>query len=118
MPSRHVRETKKALIAFEALDNGFLSCADPQKLQEISDQLSASQIESFFYQWLNRLPNPLTHEDQRSGYRHRLSVWQLEVSLTQVFDRPLQGRQFFEEVIRDNLDQGRPDRIQLLCKWS
>jgi hypothetical protein len=108
------RQLEKKGIGFEALDNGFLSCADPQKLQEISDQLTASQIESFFSAWLNRLPYPLTQEDQLSGYYHRLSVWQLEVSLTQVFDRPLQGRQFFEEVIRDNLDQGRPDRIQLV----
>jgi hypothetical protein len=68
----------------------------------------------FFYKWLARLPYPLTEEDQRCGYGHRLSVWQLEVSLTQVFDRPLRGRQFFEEVIRDNLDQGRPDRVQLI----
>ena len=34
--------------------------------------------------------------------------------MTHVFDRPLQGRHFFEEVLRDNLDLGRPDRIQLL----
>ena len=68
----------------------------------------------FFYKWVNLLPYPLTEEDLQAGYFHRPSVWQLEVSLTQVFDRPLRGRQFFEEVIRDNLDQGRPDRIQLL----
>jgi hypothetical protein len=36
------------------------------------------------------------------------------LSLTQVFDRPLAGRMFFEEVIRDNLDLGRPDNVQLL----
>src|SRR5437016_13483201 len=29
-------------------------------------------------------------------------------------DRPVAGRQFFEEVIRDNLDLGRPDRVQLI----
>jgi hypothetical protein len=46
--------------------------------------------------------------------RYQLSILQMEVSLTQVFDRPLHGRQFFEEVIRDNLDVGRPDRVQLL----
>jgi hypothetical protein len=33
---------------------------------------------------------------------------------TQIFDRPLRGREFFEEVIRDNLDLGRPDRVQLI----
>ena len=36
------------------------------------------------------------------------------MSLTQIFDRPLRGREFFEEIIRDNLDLGRPDRVQLI----
>ena len=36
----------------------------------------------------------------------------MEVSLTQIFDRPLRGRELFEEIIRDNLDLGRPDRVQ------
>ncbi len=29
-------------------------------------------------------------------------------------DRPVSGRVFFEHVIRDNLDAGRPDRIGLV----
>jgi hypothetical protein len=33
---------------------------------------------------------------------------------TQVLDRPLTGRCFFEEVIRENLDIGRPDQLQLI----
>ena len=108
------RQLEKQGIAFESLDNGFLSCSDPQALQKICDQLLASHIQRFFYKWVSLLPYPLTEEDRKCGYVHRLSVWQLEVSLTQVFDRPLRGRQFFEEVIRDNLDQGRPDRVQLI----
>ena len=39
---------------------------------------------------------------------------QAEFALTQVFDRPLQGRQCFEEVIRENLDLGRPEQVQLV----
>jgi hypothetical protein len=39
---------------------------------------------------------------------------QAEFSLTQVLDRPLWGRVFFEEVIRENLDIGRPDQVQLI----
>src|SRR6516162_7150382 len=35
-------------------------------------------------------------------------------SLTQILDRPLSGRIFFEEIIRENLDLGRPDRVQLI----
>jgi hypothetical protein len=38
----------------------------------------------------------------------------MEVSRTQVFTRPLRGREFFEQVIRENLDLGRPDRVQLV----
>ena len=34
--------------------------------------------------------------------------------MTQVLDRPLSGRVFFEEVIRENLDIGRPDQVQLI----
>ncbi len=56
----------------------------------------------------------MTPNDRALGYEWELSIWQMEVSLTQVFDRPLRGRQFFEEVIRDNLDLGRPDRVQLI----
>ena len=52
--------------------------------------------------------------DRAAGYGHRLTIWQLEVSLTQVFHAPLYGRQFFETLIRDNLDLGRPDRVNLL----
>ena len=31
-----------------------------------------------------------------------------------MFDRPVQGRVFFEEVMRENLDLGRPDYVQLI----
>jgi len=60
------------------------------------------------------LPWRLTPEDQQAGYRYRLSIWQVEFSRTQVFDDPVRGRQWFEAIIRDNLDVGRPDRIQLV----
>jgi hypothetical protein len=49
-----------------------------------------------------------------AGYRYQLSILQSEFALTQVLDRPLTGRCFFEEVIRGNLDLGRPDQMQLI----
>ena len=39
---------------------------------------------------------------------------QAEFALTQVLDRPVTGRCFFEEIIRENLDLGRPDQVQLI----
>lgn len=108
------RQLDKRGIAYEALDNGFLSCADPAALQAICDSLGPEDIEGFLRRWLDRLPMPLTAEDRAAGYDWKLSIWQMEVSLTQVFDQPARGREFFEEVLRDNMDLGRPDRVQLV----
>ena len=41
-------------------------------------------------------------------------ILQAEFSLTQMLDRPATGRIFFEQVIRDNLDLGRPDQVGLV----
>jgi hypothetical protein len=108
------RQLDKRGICYEALDNGFLSCSQPERLQEICDTLGPEDIDRVFRKWLRRIPLPLRPEDQRAGYDWDLSIWQMEVSLTQIFDRPLRGREFFEEIIRDNLDLGRPDRVQLI----
>jgi hypothetical protein len=108
------RQLARAGIGYEALDNGFLSCARPEKLQRICDALGPEEIERVFRKWLQRVPLPLRAQDREAGYDWALSIWQMEVSLTQIFDRPLRGREFFEEIIRDNLDLGRPDRVQLI----
>jgi hypothetical protein len=108
------RQLARRDVAFEELDNGFLSCADPSALQEVCDSLEPRHVEEFFRRWVARLPHPFSEADRAAGFRYQLSILQMETSLTQVFDRPLHGRHFFEEVIRDNLDVGRPDRVQLL----
>lgn len=101
-------------IPFEALDNGILSCEDPQQAQAICDELSPEKIDGFFRKWLAILPHPFTAQDREAGYRYDLSMLQVEFSLTQVLDRPLTGRVLFEEIIRENLDLGRPDQVQLI----
>jgi hypothetical protein len=64
--------------------------------------------------WLAILPNPFTERDADAGYRYDLSMLQVEFSLTQMLDNPVSGRVFFEEVIRQNLDVGRPDLVSLI----
>src|SRR5664279_371793 len=49
-----------------------------------------------------------------AGYRYDISIRQCEFSLTQMLDKPVTGRIFFEQVIRDNLDAGRPDQVSLI----
>ena len=108
------QQLAKEGIAFEALDNGIQSCADPQRLQAICDGLSAAKIDALLRKWLRRLPHPFTDDDRRAGYRYDISILQAEFALTQVLDKPVHGRLFFEQVIRENLDLGRPDQVQLI----
>jgi hypothetical protein len=108
------RQLAQKGIAFEALDNGILSCAEPERVQKICDGLSAEKIDGFLRKWLRLLPHPFTGADRKAGYRYDISILQAEFSLTQVLDRPVHGRLFFEQVIRENLDLGRPQQVQLI----
>jgi hypothetical protein len=108
------RQAAKAGICFETLDNGFLACDDPAALQAICSSFGPQHVEAFVRKWLARLPRPLTADDRAAGYDYDISVLQAEFSLTQVLDRPQAGRVFFEQVIRDNLDAGRPDQVSLI----
>ncbi|WP_236054717.1 hypothetical protein [Mycobacterium sp. SM1] len=61
------RQAAKAGIAFEALDNGFASVADVDRLQAICDSLGPDQIDALLRKWLRILPNPFTDEDITAG---------------------------------------------------
>jgi hypothetical protein len=101
-------------VAYQALDNGVQTCANPKRLQAICDGLSADKIDALLRKWLRRLPHPFPARDRQAGYRYQISILQIELSLTQVLDRPVSGRIFFEDVIRENLDIGRPKQVQLI----
>jgi len=108
------RQLAKRGIRHEPLDNGILSCNDPERVQKIADSLDEEKIEAVFRKWLRRLPHPFAAKHRAAGYRYRLSILQAEFALTQVLDQPVTGRCFFEEVIRENLDIGRPSQVQLI----
>lgn len=108
------RQATKAGIDFEPLDNGFAACEDPRRLQRICSRLGPTHIDRLLRKWLRRLPHPFTPADRQAGYRYAISVLQAEFSLTQMLDQPLAGRVFFEEVVRENIDLGRPDRVSVI----
>jgi hypothetical protein len=108
------RQAAKAGVGFTPLDNGFAACQDVAAVQAICDSLGPEHIDALLRKWLRILPNPFTDEDEAAGYRYELSILQAEFSLTQMLDRPVSGRIFFEQVLHDNLDIGRPDQISLI----
>jgi hypothetical protein len=101
-------------ISFTALDNAFGMVSDAEAVQRICDGLTDQKIYRFAGKWLARLPQPFTRADEDADYRWQLSVKQIEFSTTMTLDRPLSGRIFFEQLIRDNLDIGRPDKVSIV----
>jgi hypothetical protein len=109
-----LRQLAKAGVAYETLDNGLRSCADAALAQRIASGLDARAIAGVFAKWMSRLPHPFPAADRAAGYDYNLSILQAEFALTQVFARPLTGRQFFEQVIKDNVTLGHPSQLQLI----
>ncbi len=108
------QQARKLGLPFTELSNGFASCDDPALLQRICDALQPGTIEVFFQRWLHRLPLPLAAADRDAGWWWECSMAQVEVSRTIVFTQPRYARGFFEALVTDNLDIGRPDTIEII----
>jgi hypothetical protein len=108
------RQAVQAGIGFTALSNGFATAEDPAAVQEICDRLGPGAIRVFCERWWARLPLPLSAADRAAGYWWDVSMRQVEVSRTIVFDAPRNGRAFFEALIADNIDLGRPEHIEVI----
>ena len=108
------QQARKLGPGFTELSNGFAACDDPGLLQRICDSLQPGSIEVFFQRWLHRLPLPLAAADRDAGWWRELSMAQVEVSRTIVFTQPRYARAFFDALVTDNLDLGRPDTIEII----
>ena len=109
------RQAAKAGIGFTALDNGFATGRRPGRAAgDLRPARARSRSTRCCASGWPILPHPFTAADRAAGYRYDISILQAEFSLTQVLDRPVSGRVFFEQVIRDNLDVGRPDQVGLI----
>jgi hypothetical protein len=106
------RQAARDHLAFTALANGFASCDQPGALQAICDHFGPDDIQGFFDRWTAVIPLPLTVDDKNAGYFWELSMRQVEVSRTLVFDDPRRARGFFEALVADNVGVGRPEEIR------
>ncbi|MGH8929737.1 MAG: hypothetical protein ACRDZO_03625 [Egibacteraceae bacterium] len=105
------RQATRAGLDYAELANGFASCADPTALQAICDRLGPADLQAFFDYRMSLIPTPLDETDQAGGYWWELSMRQVEVSRTIVFDAPRRARAFFESLITDNIGIGRPEAV-------
>ena len=110
------RQALAAGVGFAALSNGFASCADPAALQAICDRFGPGTVQVWFERWMARIPLPLTGADRDAGYWWELSMRQVETSRTLVFDDDCHARAFFEALLCENMDLGRPENVELLFR--
>ena len=110
------RQAAAAGIGFTALSNGFASCEDPAALQAICDRFGPGTVQVWFERWMARIPLPLDDADRDSGYWWELSMRQIETSRTLVFDEDCHARAFFEALLCENMDLGRPENVELLFR--
>jgi len=110
------RQAMAAGIGFTALSNGFASCDDPAALQDICDRFGPGTVQVWFERWMARIPLPLDDADRDGGYWWELSMRQVETSRTLVFDGDVHARAFFEALLCENMDLGRPENVELLFR--
>ena len=105
------RQADQAGMAYTALANGFAASDDPDALRAICDRFGPDDVQRFFDRWMAVIPTPLTNADRAGGYWWELSMRQIEVSRTLVFDDPRRARGFFEALVTDNIGIGRPHEV-------
>ena len=110
------RQALAAGIGFTELSNGFASCDDPAALQQICDRFGPGTVQVWFERWMAKLPLPLTAADRSAGFWWELSMRQVETSRTLVFSTDVRARAFFEALLCENMDLGRPERAELLFR--
>jgi len=108
------RQARRARIAFTELANGFATCTRAERLQAVCDRLGPADIQAFFDRWIAKIPTPFTTVDRDDGYWWELSMRQVEMSRTLVFDDPRRARAFFEALVTDNVGIGRPEQVAMV----
>jgi len=110
------RQAIRAGLSFTALSNGFAACAGPAALQAICDRFGPGTVQVWFERWMAKIPLPLDDADRDAGYWWELSMRQVETSRTLVFDEDCHARAFFEALLCENMDLGRPENVELLFR--
>ena len=105
------RQADRAGVAYTALANGFATCDDPTRCRRSATGSAppTCRASSTAGSPSSRPRSPPT--DRAAGYWWELSMRQVEVSRTLVFDDPRRARGFFEALVTDNIAIGRPEAV-------
>jgi hypothetical protein len=100
-------------IDFQQQEHSFLSCSNPERLQELADRFSHDSLRLHVGAWLGDLVRYFT-ERERLSYYHQLSVSQIEYCTNIVFHRRASLDRMQDRLLDLNRTLGRPDRLSIM----
>lgn len=99
-------------IDFQQCSNAFMRCADPERLQELADQLTPRDLITCGQKWLACFtPFFTAAEREQAGCQHRLFFAQTEFCDNLVFYRRAALDRLGERLIDANRTIGQPNKI-------
>jgi hypothetical protein len=99
-------------IDFRQCSNAFMSCAKPDRLQELADQLTPHDLVACGQKWLARFtPFFTASERDHAGCQHRLFFAQVEFCDNLVFHRRAALDKLGERLLDASRTIGRPNKI-------
>jgi len=102
-------------IQFKQRSNAFLKCAEPDRLQQLSDSLAPRHLVTCGQKWLTHLtPFFSASERERAGCQHRLFFSQVEFCDNLIFRRRAALDMLGERLLDANRTIGRPDKITVI----
>lgn len=101
-------------IAFEKRDNLFVACAQPQRLQELSDAFAPADIIGPVETWLGRLLPYFSDQERQQGFRHQFYMAQVEYCHNLLFQKQAALQRLFDRLMDANRGMGHPDKLAVI----
>ena len=106
---------KQQGVRFRLSTNAFASCADPARLQQIADSLSADDLRRCGQKWLATLTPFFTKRERlHAGVEHRLFFSQVELCDNLVFSRRAAVDRLSERLLDVNRTIGQPKKLTII----
>ena len=102
-------------IRFQQCANAFLSCSDPEQLQQLADSLKPDDLRRCAEKWLTALVPFFTARERReAGVQHRFFFAQVEYCDNLVFQRRAALDRLGERLLDANRSLGHPDSLTVI----
>jgi hypothetical protein len=102
-------------IDFQQCTNAFLKCANPARLQELADSLTAQDILNCGQKWLATFTPFFTEKERKqAGCQHRLFFAQTELCDNLIFRRRAALDRLGERLLDANRTIGQPNKITVI----